>query len=70
MEIELKLEEPCTNCDARGYNSDFDSPNQVKIDGVLKTIGYKRDKCMECGGKGDIMTGLGEKLILFVKRWS
>lgn len=70
MEIELKLEEPCTDCDGKGYNSDFDSPEKAKIDGVLKTIGYKQDKCFECGGRGAILTELGEKLISFIKKWS
>ena len=64
MEIELKLEEPCTDCNGRGF---------IKKSSLSTTATYKvypEIKCITCGGKGDILTELGEKLITFVRRWS
>ena len=66
--IELILEEPCGYCDGKGYNSNFDNPIKQKINGELKTIGYERVKCNECGSTGYFLTDLGEQILSFVKK--
>ena len=70
MEIELKLEEDCTNCDSRGFNYGTPIKKKSSLSTTATYTVYPEVKCTECGGKGTTLTELGEKLILFVKRWS
>jgi hypothetical protein len=67
-EINLILEEDCSECGGLGYTKNYNQPIKTKINGEEKTIGFAETPCKECGSLGRITTLLGDEILDFVRK--